>query len=278
MREFSADYLRRTREGLWEDRDALADLELGSRERVLDVGCGTGELTRVLAAETSGEVVGVDADTALLAVANDHREPGDRTSFVAGDANRLPFPDDHFDLVVCQALLVNLPDPARAVQEFARVSRDLVAAVEPDNAAVSVESTVDAERDLARRAREAFVAGVDTDVALGGGGTRAAFRDVGLHDVRTREHYHAKTVEPPYDERDVEAAKRKASGAALADRRETLVGPLDAEEYDRLRTAWREMGRDVVEQMADGDYRRSEVVPFYVTVGRVDGPPTSSAG
>jgi len=276
VREFSADYLQRTREGLWEDRAALADLELGSRERVLDVGCGTGELTRVLATETPGEVVGVDADTDLLAVANDRRESGDRTSFAAGDAHRLPFPDDHFDLVVCQALLVNLPDPARAVQEFARVSDDLVAAVEPDNAAVSVESTVAAERDLARRARAAFVEGVDTDVALGGEGTRVAFREAGLDDVRTREHYHAKTVEPPYDQRDVEAAKRKASGAALADRRGTLVGPLDAEEYDRLRAAWREMGRDVVEQMADGDYRRSEVVPFYVTVGRVDDVPTSS--
>jgi SAM-dependent methyltransferase len=220
-------------------------------------------------------VVGVDADTSLLAVANDRRGPEESTSFVAGDAHRLPFPDDHFDLVVCQALLVNLPDPERAVREFARISTDVVAAVEPDNAAVSVESTVDAERELARRARAAFVAGVDTDVALGGEGTRAAFHDVGLVDVRTREQYHAKTVEPPYDERDLEAARRKASGEALADRRETLVGPLDPEEYDRLRSAWREMGRDVVEQMADREYRRSEVVPFYVTVGRVDGEPAS---
>ncbi|WP_433624880.1 class I SAM-dependent methyltransferase [Halomicrococcus sp. NG-SE-24] len=278
MRRFSADYLRRTREGLWESREALADLDLPDRERVLDVGCGTGELTRVLAEEMAGEgdgtreVVGVDADPDLLAVAREHRGP--RQSFLAGDAHRLPFPDDSFDLVVCQALLVNLPDPERAVREFARVASDGVAAVEPDNAAVSVDSTVEREGELARRARAAFVAGADTDVALGGEGTREAFHDAGLRDVTTREHYHEKTVEPPYEERDLAAAKRKASGAALAERRETLVGPLDAEEYEDLRTAWREMGRDVVEQMGDRTYRRAEAVPFYVTVGRVDGEPS----
>ncbi|MFC6725639.1 SAM-dependent methyltransferase, partial [Halobium palmae] len=49
MRRFSADYLERTREGMWEgSREALADLDLPDRDRIVDVGCGTGELTRVL--------------------------------------------------------------------------------------------------------------------------------------------------------------------------------------------------------------------------------------
>ncbi|MFC7170825.1 SAM-dependent methyltransferase, partial [Halobium salinum] len=62
MRRFSADYLERTREGMWADsREALADLDLANRERVVDVGSGTGELTRVLADEAAPEteVVGV---------------------------------------------------------------------------------------------------------------------------------------------------------------------------------------------------------------------------
>ncbi len=248
---------------MWESRESLCDLQLDTRERMLDVGCGTGELAAVLAEETPGEVVGVDADPRLLSVAREH------VPVVAGDANRLPFPDDSFDLVVCQALLINLPDPERAVREFARVSSDLVAAIEPDNSAVSVESTVSAERDLSRRAREAYVAGVETDVALGGEGTREAFHAAGLEAVSTRTHHHSKTVEPPYSESDVEAAKRKATAGALADRRETLVGPLTTEEYDRLRTEWREMGRAVVDQMRTDEYRRAEVVPFYVTTGRV---------
>lgn len=263
MREFSADYLRRTRDGMWESREALDALELESRQRVLDVGCGTGELARILADETSGDVVGMDADPRLLSVAEEF------VSCVAGDAHRLPFPDDSFDLVVCQALLINLPDPGRAVREFARVSSDIVAAIEPDNSSVSVESTVPEERTLSRKAREAYVAGTTTDVALGGDGTREVFRAAGLDAVSTRPHHHAKTVEPPYSSRDIDAAKRKATAGALADKRDTLVGPLSADEYEDLRTDWREMGRAVVSQMQTNDYRRAEVVPFYVTTGRV---------
>ena len=149
MRRFSADYLSRTREGMWADsRDALADLDLLNRQRVLDVGCGTGELTRVLASESDAEVVGVDADRRLLEVASDH------VPCVAGDALRLPFADDSVDLVVCQALLINLPEPAAALREFARVSTGLVAAIEPNNAAVSVDSTVDSEVNLEARVRK----------------------------------------------------------------------------------------------------------------------------
>lgn len=263
MREFSADYLERTREGMWESREALSDLKLDARERVLDVGCGTGELARVLADETRGEVVGTDADPRLLSVAQEH------VPVVAGDAHRLPFPDDSFDLVVCQALLINLPNPERAVREFARISSDLVAAIEPDNSAVSVESTVSAESDLSRRAREAYVDGVHTNVALGGDGTRDAFGAVDLSDVSTRKHHHAKTVAPPYSARDLEAAKKKATADALGERRETLLRSLSPDEYERLRAEWREMGRSAIEQIQEGEYQRAEVVPFYVTTGRV---------
>jgi SAM-dependent methyltransferase len=251
---------------MWDDREALADLELETRERVLDVGCGTGELSRVLAEETPGAVVGCDADPDLLALARE--QAGIET--VTGDAVRLPFPDDAFDLVVCQALLINLPDPAAAVREFRRVSSDLVAAVEPDNAGVSVQSTVESESDLAARARRAYLTGVETDVTLGGEGTREAFREAGLSNVETRRHYHTRTVEPPYAERDLRAVRRKASGEGLADDRATLLaGDLSETEYDDLRTDWREMGRTAVEQMSAGEYRRVEVVPFYVTVGSV---------
>ncbi|WP_254769124.1 class I SAM-dependent methyltransferase [Salinilacihabitans rarus] len=264
MRRFSADYLTRTREGMWADsREALAPLALDSRERVLDVGCGTGELSRVLAAESPGEVVGCDADPALLASARE------AVPVVAGDATRLPFADDAFDLVVCQALLINLPDPAAAVREFARVSADLVAAIEPDNGAVRVDSTVAREAALERRARRAYLDGVETDVTLGAD-AREAFAAAGVDLVGTRRYDHDRTVEPPYDERALAAARRKATGAGLADDRETMLrGELTEDGYDDLRSAWREMGRAVIDQMGDREYRRREVVPFYVTAGRV---------
>ncbi|MFB9825633.1 class I SAM-dependent methyltransferase [Halobaculum roseum] len=277
MRRFTADYLERTRRGMWESREALSPLALPTRSRVLDVGCGTGELTRVLAEEApDATVVGVDADTDLLAAARDAEEarvdPDTRTdrdiAYCAGDATRLPFPNDAFDLVVCQALLINLPDPAAAVREFARVSADLVAAVEPDNADVAVESTVCSEAGLEARVREAYIAGVETDVAMGDR-VRELFADAGLSDVDSRRYRHEKRVEPPYSEADLRGIARKASGDGIADHEAELRRELDDDGYDALRREWREMGRTAAGQAADREYERVEWVPFDVTVGHV---------
>ncbi|MFB6078345.1 MAG: class I SAM-dependent methyltransferase [Halarchaeum sp.] len=262
MRRFSAEYLRDTRRGLWDDRSALDGLELDSRTRVLDVGCGTGELTRVLREESDADVVALDADPALL-------DAVDADGRALGDATRLPFRDDAFDLVVCQALLINLPDPSAAVREFARVSSDLVAAVEPDNSEVRVESTVEAEAPLAHRARETYIAGVETDVALGSGAA-ALFRDVGLSDVETRRHEYERSVAAPYDEAALESAKRKATGERIRQQAATLKrGGLSQRELDDLANEWKAMGRDVVEQLSAGEYERRAHIPFYVVVGRV---------
>ena len=259
MRRFDAEYLRETRRGMWADsREALADLELGDCERVVDVGCGEGALTRVLREECPGEVVGCDRDARLLA--------GLAGPAVRGDAYRLPFADGSVDLVACQALLINLSDPGRAVREFARVAADRVACIEPDNSAVGIESTVEAEADLARRARERYLAGADTDVALGADAADV-LREAGLSDVRTRRYEQTLVVEPPYAESDVEAVGRRASGAGLRERRATMAGTEEA--LDSLRAEWREMGRAAAEQLAGGAYRREETVPFYVVVGEV---------
>lgn len=263
MRRFSAAYLKDTREGMWDDRSALAPLELDSRTRVLDVGCGTGELTRVLREETDAEVVAVDADRALLTEV-------DADARALGDATRLPFADDAFDLVVCQALLINLPDPLAAVREFARVSSDLVAAVEPDNSEVVVESTVAAEGPLTARAREAYIAGVETDVTLGAGAADV-FARADLDGVASRRHEHERVVETPYAEAALESAKRKAAGTRIDQQAPTLrKGGFSRADVDDLKAEWKRMGRDAIEQIGDGTYARRAVVPFYVVVGRVE--------
>jgi SAM-dependent methyltransferase len=247
---------------MWEgSREALEDLDLADRESVLDVGCGTGVLTRVLREECPGQVVGLDADPALLQAVD--------PPVVRGDATRLPFRDDAFDLVVCQALLINLPEPDVAVAEFARVAADAVAVVEPDNGAVTVDSTVDGEPALARRARELYLDGVETDVALGASASEL-LEAAGLDVVSTRRYDQVRTTAPPYSEPALADARRKATGDALADdRAEILAGEATEADYDELRQAWRSLGRDVVEQMQADEYERTETVPFFVTVGRV---------
>ncbi len=247
---------------MWEDRSALAPLRLDSRTRVLDVGCGTGELTRVLREESDAEVVAVDADRVLL-------EEVEADARALGDATRLPFADDAFDLVVCQALLINLPDPLAAVEEFARVSSDLVACVEPDNSEVLVESSVEAEAPLAKRARDTYIAGVETDVTLGASAADL-FEEAGLSDIQSRRYEHEQTVAPPYDEAALAAAKAKAAGTRIREQTHTLQkGGLSPAGVDELKSEWKAMGRDVVEQMSAGEYERRAVVPFYVVVGEV---------
>jgi len=246
---------------MWGDsRGALADLQLGSRSRVLDVGAGTGELTGVLREEVSGTVVALDADDGLLRHTLSPR--------VRGDATRLPFGLGAFDLVVCQALLVNLPRPGQAVEEFVRVSSDRVGVIEPDNSAVRIDSTVPSEPPLARRARELYLDGLDTDAGLGS--ARALFEAAGLEGITVRQYNHERRTEPPYSEEAVEGARRKASGAGIdADRATILAGETTAEEFGDLRQEWRSMGRAVVSQMQDREYRQRELVPFYLTVGQL---------
>jgi Methylase involved in ubiquinone/menaquinone biosynthesis len=265
VREFSSEYLTHTRRGLWADsRAALKPLSLEDRTRILDVGAGTGEFAQVLDAESPGDVICLDLDSELLSIA--HSETG--LSTIIGDATQLPIRSDAVDLVTCQALLSNLPNPIDILQTFTHVSCALVAAVEPDNAAVSVSSTVKTEADIERQAREAYIAGVQTDVALGDRLT-AAFDEAGLNNILHRRHYHHRTTEPPYDDTALTAAARKAHGTALRNHYTELRRELSPDAYDTLRRDWRAMGRAVIDQIRNKTYRRTEIIPFDVVVGRV---------
>jgi SAM-dependent methyltransferase len=244
---------------MWgDDRTALGGLRLDEISSVLDVGCGDGALTRVLLEECDCGVVGCDADAELL------RE--NPAPCVRADAYAPPFADSSFDLVACQALLVNLHRPQDAVEEFVRVASESVACVEPDNSAVRVESTVGDEEDVARRSRNLYLEGVGTEVSLGAGAADM-LRKAYLEDVSVARYDHSTVVEPPYSEDDVEAVRRKASGEAFSERRGEMAG--DADTLDTLRDVWRRIGREAAHQMREGDYRRMETVPFYVVVGEL---------
>ena len=94
-------------------------------ERVLDVACGTGVVSR-LAAERmgSGCVVGLDINARMLAIARS-LPPAARApiQWCEASALALPFPASAFDLCLCQLGLQFFPDPPGAVREMARVLR-----------------------------------------------------------------------------------------------------------------------------------------------------------
>src|SRR5918993_2487820 len=93
-------------------------------ERVLDVACGTGIVAR-LAAEhvgAQGAVVGLDLNTAMLAVARGlPRLPGAPITWTEASALDMPFRDATFDVVVCQLGLQIFPDRPQALREMRRV-------------------------------------------------------------------------------------------------------------------------------------------------------------
>lgn len=91
--------------------------------RWIDVGCGTGAFTQLLADRYAlAEVHGIDPSEGQLAFAR-ARPAARLAQFRVGDAMALPFPDKNFDAAVMALVLVFVPEPAKGVAEMARVVR-----------------------------------------------------------------------------------------------------------------------------------------------------------
>jgi SAM-dependent methyltransferase len=96
--------------------------------RLLEVGCGPGQLSIRLARQHGLEVIGLDLDPAMIgrARANAHRagnDQGRRPSFLVGDVAALAFRDQSFDLVVSTLSMHHWADPAAGLAEIGRVLR-----------------------------------------------------------------------------------------------------------------------------------------------------------
>ncbi len=104
------------------ERELVLDLAgpLSGR-RVLDVGCGDG--TYALAAASRGALcTAVDRFDEMLEAARQRAlDSGAQIGFERGDANRLPFSDESFDVVLAVTVLCFVEDASRAVRELARV-------------------------------------------------------------------------------------------------------------------------------------------------------------
>ncbi len=102
-------------------------LELGARGRVLDVGCGPGQVALLIAERLpESTVVGIDLARHMLDVAQQRRSEspvGNRVHFELADAKGLPYPDHAFDTVCSNTILHHIPDPLPFIQEAWRVLR-----------------------------------------------------------------------------------------------------------------------------------------------------------
>jgi len=175
----------------------LADIAFDGGADVLEVGCGTGVLTRVLAGRPEVRAItGVDLAPSLLDRARELAAGLPGVRFERADGRALPFPDEAFDLVVFDSTLSHIPEPRRALAESARVLRPggRIAAFDGDYATATVAL---ADHDPLQACVSAMMAGSVTDRRV----MRrlpALLRDGGLELSSTRSHGFADTGEGGY--------------------------------------------------------------------------------
>ncbi len=100
-------------------RQAVAD-RVAAPARILDFGCGTGEIARGLT-EAGYRVTAVDISEGMLTQAAS-RPGSDAVTWTSVKADRpLPFADGAFDVIVSSSVLEYVPDPAPLLADFARL-------------------------------------------------------------------------------------------------------------------------------------------------------------
>lgn len=124
-------------------------LELHKYTSMLDVGCGQGHWTRILAPylHKNSKITAVDSDPRWYSE-NPELEKyfsnlGMPFSLKKADAQNLPFEDNSFDFVTCQTVLIHVPDPQKALEEMKRVLKPggTLLCVEPNNIVQSLTKT-----------------------------------------------------------------------------------------------------------------------------------------
>jgi ubiquinone/menaquinone biosynthesis C-methylase UbiE len=173
----------------------IASLPIAPGDRVLDLACGDGAYAGWLAGRVgpSGVVCAVDLLPAFLdrARARTRRQPlGKRVQYVNADVERLPFPDDAFDLAWCAQSLYSLPDPVATLRTMRRVVRDggTVAVLENDTMH-HILLPWPVEVELAVRRAELLAYAQESDAPRKfylGRQLCQAFRAAGLVDCRKR--------------------------------------------------------------------------------------------
>ena len=96
--------------------EQIRELPYGS---LLDVGCGTGYLMELLTKQRPARYCGVDLSDEMIRVAKEKQI--DSAEFVVCSADKLPYPDETFDIVTCSQSFHHYPYPEKAMQEARRV-------------------------------------------------------------------------------------------------------------------------------------------------------------
>lgn len=177
--------------------DLVAAAALQAGERVLDVACGTGVVTRLAAEQVGpgGSVAGADLTANMLEVARSAAPPKSGIQWYETSAEAMPLPDHAFDVVFCQLGLQFVADKAAAAREMHRVlvpgGRVLVTVPTPSRFFGVFEQAL-ARHVPAAAPFVALVFSLNDPAAL-----ERLFRDAGFKDVTTRSTLKKLHLPPP---------------------------------------------------------------------------------
>jgi ubiquinone/menaquinone biosynthesis C-methylase UbiE len=178
-------------------REFLATIPFPATSSVLEVGCGTGVLCRVLATWPGADTVtGLDPAPSLIARARDLTSDIANLRFIVGDGCNLPFDEASFDVVVFDSTLCHIPTPDAALREAFRVLRagGTIAAFDGDYATTTVSLGAN---DPLQVCVDAMMASSVTDRWL----VRrlpAMVRDAGFEAADISSYSYVETVSPDY--------------------------------------------------------------------------------
>ena len=114
-------YRKRMRFFTPDSLSVLSEINLNGQQRILDVGCASGELLKKLASLLpGGEFHGVDVNAKIVRK-NEGKFSNGNIQFHRASADELPFENDYFDLVICTNALHKFPYRVRALDEMYRV-------------------------------------------------------------------------------------------------------------------------------------------------------------
>jgi ubiquinone/menaquinone biosynthesis C-methylase UbiE len=94
-------------------------LDVLSFNNLLDVGCGTGNLLKLISTRYDVQISGADLTPKMLNIAR--IKLGDKADLKVGDSEELPFDNDKFDMVICTDSFHHYPHPEKVLAEIRRV-------------------------------------------------------------------------------------------------------------------------------------------------------------
>lgn len=173
---------------IWpQEREIIARYKLPGRPRILDLACGTGEITARLGAMfPRADIVGLDIESAHLERARRRcRRFGPRVTLARGDAYNLRLPAGSVDLALCRHLFQAVPGPERIIAQMKRVLKPggrIHLIVEDYNLMLFAPVRRNSD-DFFVRGPMAYAAATGTDLRIGRK-TPALLLEAGFKDVR----------------------------------------------------------------------------------------------